>query len=81
MPSKNTRAAVLTPELERLVRETAERETITISAVIRRALLTYFFGPTMTPSNSYNHSQPTFPFATVKPTRSDSDLVSVERAT
>lgn len=57
MPSKNTLAVVLSPELLRVVRETAERETITISAVIRRALKSYFFGIEVTKRHDGGVSQ------------------------
>jgi hypothetical protein len=37
MPSKNTRAVVLTPELERLVREAAEEDTVNMSVIVRQS--------------------------------------------
>lgn len=64
---------VLSDDLAERVRAAANRETISMSAVVRRALLSYFFGPTMTAGNSYNHSQlPTDPEAII-----DRDLAEV----
>ncbi len=42
MPSKHTMALVLTEDLARRIRERAQADTISLSAVVRQALLRFF---------------------------------------
>lgn len=55
--ARNVTSFVLSDDLTERVRAAANRETISMSAVVRRALLSYFFGPTMTESNIQTYSQ------------------------
>jgi len=51
MPSKHTVAVVLDTELLRRIKATAERETISASAVVRRVLKAHFFARDVSESN------------------------------